>query len=212
MSRATASFVASVPLANLFILRNINSSLSFLISFHLALFHARGARVGLEGAITYRLAPTRTSNVIQYWPVSGLSVNFQLETSQSLHNTMSGDDGAAVHVCRLVADPALAIDRLFCTHESAMHSPFSSLGRNGSHSTWCEFTSAPTTDGPLAPSKVSSGSLETSAFLAKYADAIVRLTLAENLSVTAALSGSFFSRTPTSTPTPSLTKIDTPPP
>ncbi|KAH8611327.1 hypothetical protein ERJ75_001011700 [Trypanosoma vivax] len=93
-----------------------------------------------------------------------------------------------------------------------MHSPLSSLGRNGSHSTWCEFTSAPATNGPLAPSKVSSDSLEASAFLRKYADVIVRLTLAENLSATAALSGAFLSKALASTPTPSLTKIDTPPP
>ncbi|KAH8610347.1 hypothetical protein ERJ75_001110600 [Trypanosoma vivax] len=92
-----------------------------------------------------------------------------------------------------------------------MHSPLSSLGRNASHNTWCEFTSAPTTDGPLAPSKEFSDSLETSAFLGKYADAIVTFTLAENFSVTDALSETFFSRTPASSPTPSLTKIDTPP-
>ncbi|KAH8606631.1 hypothetical protein ERJ75_001493800 [Trypanosoma vivax] len=55
-------------------------------------------------------------------------------------------------------------------------------------------------------------SLQTSVFLWQYADAIVRLTLAENLGVTVALSGTFFSRTPTSTPTPSPTRIDTPPP
>ncbi|KAG8341598.1 hypothetical protein TRVL_07576 [Trypanosoma vivax] len=92
-----------------------------------------------------------------------------------------------------------------------MHSPLSSLGRNASHSTWCEFTSGPTTNGPLAPGKVSSDSLETSAFLGKYAGAIVRLTFSENWSSTDALSGTFLARTPTSTPAPSLTKIGTPP-
>ncbi|KAG8343171.1 hypothetical protein TRVL_05994 [Trypanosoma vivax] len=121
-------------------------------------------------------------------------------------------EGCAVPGCRPVADPALAIFRSFCAHQSTMHSPLPSLWRSGSHYTWCEFTSAPIDNGPLVPSKVSSDSLETSAFLGKYADAIVRLTLYENLSVTAALSETFFSRTPTSTPTPSLTKIDTPPP
>ncbi|KAH8619879.1 hypothetical protein ERJ75_000127000 [Trypanosoma vivax] len=125
---------------------------------------------------------------------------------------MSSDGGAAVPGCRLVADPVLAIDRSFYMLQSTMHSPLSSLGRNGSHTTWCEFTSAPTTNGPLAPSKVSSDSLETSAFLGKYADVIVRLALAENLGVIIALSGTFFSRSHTPTPTPSLTKIDAPPP
>ncbi|KAH8610536.1 hypothetical protein ERJ75_001091400 [Trypanosoma vivax] len=124
---------------------------------------------------------------------------------------MSGDDSVVVPGCRLVADPVLAIDRSFCTHQSTMHSPLSPLGRNTSHSTWCEFTSAPTTNGPLDPSKVTSDSLEVSAFLGKCADVIVRLTLAENRSVTVALSGTSFSRTPTSTPTPSITKIDAPP-
>ncbi|KAG8342343.1 hypothetical protein TRVL_06835 [Trypanosoma vivax] len=124
---------------------------------------------------------------------------------------MSGDGSAAVPGCRLLADPALAIDRPFRTHQSTMHSPLSSLGRNGSHNTWREFTSAPTANGPIAPSKVSSDSLETSAFLAMCADAIVRFTLAENLSVTAALSGTSFYGMPAPTPTPSLTKIDASP-
>ncbi|KAG8339971.1 hypothetical protein TRVL_09199 [Trypanosoma vivax] len=125
---------------------------------------------------------------------------------------MPGDGSAAVPGCRLVADPVLAIDRSFGTHQSTMHSPLLPLGRNGSSNAWCEFTSAPTGNGPLAPSKVFSDSLETSAFRGKYADVIVRFSSVENLSVTVALSGTFFSRTPTSTPTPSLTKIDTPPP
>ncbi|CCD19229.1 hypothetical protein ERJ75_000859500 [Trypanosoma vivax] len=175
------------------------------------MFHAYDARACLEGPIASRPVPTRTSNVIQYWPVSGLSVDFQLEISQSLRKVMSGDESAAVRGCRLVADPALAIDRSFCTHQSTMHSLLSSLGPNGSHNAWCELTTAPAANGPLAPSKVSSDSLEASAFLGKYADVTVRLTLAENLSVTVALSGTFFSSTPTSTPTPSLTKIGAPP-
>ncbi|KAG8346902.1 hypothetical protein TRVL_02259 [Trypanosoma vivax] len=125
---------------------------------------------------------------------------------------MSGDVSAAAPVCRLVADPALAIDRSFCTHQSTAHSPLSSLGQNGSRNTWREFTSAPTTNGPLVPGKVSSDSPETASFLGKYADATVRLTLAETLSVTVVLSGTFLSRTPASTPTPSLTKIDARPP
>ncbi|KAH8617206.1 hypothetical protein ERJ75_000398900 [Trypanosoma vivax] len=125
---------------------------------------------------------------------------------------MSGDDGAAGPGCRLVADPVLAIVRSFCTHQSTMHSPLSSLGRNGSQNARCEFTSAPTTNGPLAPSKLSDDTLEMSAFLWKYADVIVRPTLAENLSVAVAFPGTFLSSTPTSTPTASLTKIDAPPP
>ncbi|KAG8338932.1 hypothetical protein TRVL_10242 [Trypanosoma vivax] len=106
----------------------------------------------------------------------------------------------------------MAIIRSFCTHQSTVRLPLAPLGRNGSHNTWCEFTSALTANGPLAPSKVCSDSLETSAFLRKYVGVIVRLTLAENLSVTVALSGTFLSRMATSSPTPSLTKIDTPPP
>ncbi|KAG8346162.1 hypothetical protein TRVL_03016 [Trypanosoma vivax] len=102
---------------------------------------------------------------------------------------MSGDASAAVPGCCLVFDPVLAIDRSFCPHQSSMHSRLSSLGRNGSINTWCEFTSAPATNGPLAPSKVSSDSLGTSAFLGKYADVTVRLTLDENLSADFALSG-----------------------
>ncbi|KAG8343544.1 hypothetical protein TRVL_05630 [Trypanosoma vivax] len=101
---------------------------------------------------------------------------------------MSGDDGAAVPGRHLAADSVLAIDRPFCTHQSTIHSPLS-LGRNGSHNMWCEFTSAPTTNGPLAPSKVPSDSLETLGFLGKCADVIVRLTFAEKRSVT--VTGSF---------------------
>ncbi|KAG8339647.1 hypothetical protein TRVL_09525 [Trypanosoma vivax] len=91
-----------------------------------------------------------------------------------------------------------------------MRAPLSSLGRNRSHNTWCEFTSAPTTNGPRATNKVSSDSLETSAFLGKCADAIVRFALPESLCHCRSLR-TFFSRTPTSIPTPSITKIDAPP-
>ncbi|KAG8343057.1 hypothetical protein TRVL_06119 [Trypanosoma vivax] len=120
-------------------------------------------------------------------------------------------EGCAVPGCRLVADPASAIFRSFCTHQSTMHSPLPSLWRSRSHNTWCEFTSAPIDNGPLVPSKVSSESLETSAFLGKHADVIVRFALPESLCHCRSLR-TFFSRTPTSTPTPSLTKIDAPPP
>ncbi|KAG8344807.1 hypothetical protein TRVL_04357 [Trypanosoma vivax] len=62
MPLVTASFMASAPLADLFTLRNMNSSLSFLNSFHLAVFHAYSARARLEGAIASRLVPTNTLN------------------------------------------------------------------------------------------------------------------------------------------------------
>ncbi|KAG8342735.1 hypothetical protein TRVL_06435 [Trypanosoma vivax] len=91
-----------------------------------------------------------------------------------------------------------------------MHSPFPLLGRNGSQNTRREFTSTPTDNGPHAPSKVSSDSLGTSAFLRKHADATVRLSLVENLGVTVALSATFFSSTPTAAHTPSLAKTDVP--
>ncbi|KAH8608290.1 hypothetical protein ERJ75_001345100 [Trypanosoma vivax] len=125
---------------------------------------------------------------------------------------MSGDERAAVPGCRLVADPALALVGSFRTHEATMHAPLPSLGRSASHNTWCEFTSAPAANGPLGPSKLPSDSPETPAFLAKCVDVIVRLTLAENLSVTVALSGTSFYGMPAPTPTPSPTKIDALPP
>ncbi|KAH8603337.1 hypothetical protein ERJ75_001813600 [Trypanosoma vivax] len=156
------------------------------------MFHAYTARAALEGAITSRLVPANTSSAIQQRSPAGVSADFQLEISQSLRNVMSGGNNDAVHGCRLVADPVLAIDWSFWTHQSTMHSPLSPLGRKGSHNTWREFASAPTTNGPFAPIKVISDSLEASAFLGKYDDGIVRLTSAENLSVTIALSGTFF--------------------
>ncbi|CCD20221.1 hypothetical protein, conserved [Trypanosoma vivax Y486] len=65
MPLVTASFSASALLADLFIPRNIYSALSFLNSFHLALFRVCISRACLEGAIVPVPAPTNVSSVIQ---------------------------------------------------------------------------------------------------------------------------------------------------
>ncbi|CCD20378.1 hypothetical protein, conserved, partial [Trypanosoma vivax Y486] len=65
MPLVSAALGASATLAGLTIVRNINSSLSFLNSFHLTPFLPYVARARLEEAIASRPPPTNTSNVIQ---------------------------------------------------------------------------------------------------------------------------------------------------